>query len=74
MVVHSVIVHETATGYAQCFRADVENEQMGVLRLADFEFSEQVQIEWTDPQMFEKMKNGVGFTNPHVEHSVRVDV
>jgi 6-pyruvoyltetrahydropterin/6-carboxytetrahydropterin synthase len=74
VVVHSVIVHETATGYAQCFRADVENEQMGVLNLAEFEFSEQVQIEWTDPHMFEKMKNGVGFANPHVEHSVKVNV
>ena len=73
VTVHSVIVHETATGYAQCFRADVENEQMGALRLADFEFSEQVQIEWTDPRMFEKIKNGEGFVNPHVKHSVRVD-
>jgi 6-pyruvoyltetrahydropterin/6-carboxytetrahydropterin synthase len=52
----------------------VENEQMGVLRLADFEFSEQVQIEWTDPHMFEKMKSGVGFANPQVEHSVKVNV
>ncbi|AXI02784.1 6-pyruvoyl trahydropterin synthase family protein [Aquirhabdus parva] len=73
VTVHSVIVHETATGYAQCFRADVENEQMGLLKLQDFEFSEQVQIEWADPQMFEKMKQGLTFENPLVEHSVRVD-
>jgi 6-pyruvoyltetrahydropterin/6-carboxytetrahydropterin synthase len=72
VVVHSVIVHETATGYAQCFRADVVNAQMGVLTLPEFEFSEQVQIEWADPQMYEKIKQGIPFENPQVEHAVKV--
>lgn len=64
VVVHSVIVHETATGYAQCFRADVDNPQMGVLSLASIEFSEQVQAEWADPQLYKKLKLGQMFINP----------
>lgn len=62
--VYSVIVHETATGYAQCFREDVENERMGALSLDLFEFSEQVKAEWHDDEMFEKLKRGEKFINP----------
>lgn len=62
--VYSVIVHETATGYAQCFREDVENARMGELSLDAFEFSEQVRAEWGDDQLFEKLKRGEKFTNP----------
>ena len=70
--VQSVIVHETATGYAQCFRHDVENEQMGRLQLADFAFSEQVQAEWHDPQLWQKLLDHTGFHNPLVELQVPV--
>ena len=49
--VYSVIVHETDTGYAQSFMEDIENEQMGILNLEQIIFSEQVQAEWSDPQM-----------------------
>lgn len=70
--VYSVIVHETATGYAQCFKQDVENEQMGVLSLADFEFSEQVKSEWSDPQMYDKLLKGDAFVNPKVDLQVQV--
>lgn len=68
--VHSVIVHETATGYAQCFRHDVDNAQMGVLRLPDFEFSAQVQDEWADPQLFARLCAGERFVNPAVQLQV----
>lgn len=64
--VHSVIVHETATGYAQCFREDIENAQMGLLGLDEIEFSEQVQQEWANPQMYQQLKQGVNFLNPQV--------
>jgi len=37
---HSVIVHETDTGYAQCFKEDATNPQMGEIRLSDIKFSE----------------------------------
>lgn len=64
--VYSVIAHETATGYAQCFLEDVENVQMGELKLTDFEFSEQVKSEWHDPTMYEKLIKGEKFINPEV--------
>ena len=32
--VYSVIAHETATGYAQCFEDDVDNDQMARWRWA----------------------------------------
>lgn len=62
--VYSVIVHETDTGYAQCFKDDIDNPQMGILMLDDFEFSEQVKNEWSDPKMFDKLKQGTPFINP----------
>ena len=70
--VYSVIVHETETGYAQSFIEDIENEQMGVLTLDQIEFSEQVQAEWTDPQMYEKLKQGLTFQNPSVDLQVQL--
>ena len=68
--VYSVIVHETATGYAQCFKADVENRQMGIISLDDIEFSEQVQIEWSNPAMYQQLKTGQLFINPTVAKQV----
>ncbi|WP_227429665.1 6-pyruvoyl trahydropterin synthase family protein [Psychrobacter sp. I-STPA6b] len=70
--VYSVIAHETATGYAQCFAEDVRNEQMGKLRLEDFEFSQQIQSEWHDPQMYAKLLRGEPFMNPSVDMQVTV--
>ena len=69
--VYSVIAHETATGYAQCFREDVVNEHMGKLTLAGFEFSEQVKAEWQDSQMYDKLIAGQPFINPTVEQQVK---
>ena len=68
--VHSVIVHETATGYAQCFREDIENVQMGLLSLEQIEFSEQVMQEWSDPAMYDQLKQGISFLNPEVTPQV----
>ena len=36
---HSVIVHETSTGYAQCFLGDAINENMGIINIKDIVFS-----------------------------------
>ena len=72
VTIHSVIVHETDTGYAQSFLEDIENEQMGLLNLDQIEFSEQVQAEWTDPDMFNKLKQGIPFHNPTVDLQVKV--
>jgi len=70
--VYSVIVHETDTGYAQSFLEDIQNEQMGILSLDGIVFSEQIQIEWANPQMYEDLKNGIKFNNPQVDLQVEV--
>ena len=70
--VYSVIVHETDTGYAQSFLEDIQNEQMGILALDQIVFSEQIQSEWADPQLYEKLKNGIKFQNPTVTLQVNV--
>lgn len=70
--VYSVIVHETDTGYAQSFIEDIENEQMGILSLDGIVFSEQIQIEWANPQMYEDLKKGIKFNNPQVDLQVEV--
>ena len=60
---HSVIAHETETGYAQAFREDIDNIRMGQIRLEDIEFSAQCQAEWLDPQMYRKLIDGEPFVN-----------
>jgi 6-pyruvoyltetrahydropterin/6-carboxytetrahydropterin synthase len=63
--VNSVIVHETDTGYAQCFREDAYNfENMGKIELKDIIFSEQIKKEWNDYKMWDKILNGEKFINP----------
>ena len=64
---HSVIVHETDTGYAQGFREDAYNDAMGRIDLKKIRFSEQVMTEWHDPQMWEKLLSGKTFFNPEPE-------
>ncbi|MBA1433373.1 MAG: 6-carboxytetrahydropterin synthase [Epsilonproteobacteria bacterium] len=61
---HSVIVHETATGYAQCFKEDAHNENMGVIALDTIYFSEAVCHDFHDSELFEKMKRKEKFVNP----------
>lgn len=65
VTLHSVIVHETATGYAQCFREDAYSELMGKIELENIIFSEGVKAEWRESQLFEKVKAGETFINPH---------
>lgn len=71
VTLHSVIVHETATGYAQCFRADAYNPRMGDIPLAAIVFSEQVQAEWPEPEMWQRLLAGERFRNPAVELQVK---
>lgn len=71
--VYSVIAHETATGYAQCFEDDVLNAQMGELMLTDFDFSDAVKAEWSDPLMYDKLINGEKFFNPTVSLQVNAN-
>lgn len=61
---YSVIVHETETGYAQCFRDDIDNPNMGEIDFEKIFFSEAITSVWADPQLFEKIKRGVRLKNP----------
>ncbi len=61
---HSIIVHETETGYAQGFHDDAHNPNMGILNLEDFHFSKQVRQEWSDPDLWEKLLKKVPFILP----------
>ncbi len=55
---HSIIVHETETGYAQCFRDDVDNPRMGLIALEDIRFSPAIIAQWHSPDLFEQLKRG----------------
>lgn len=61
---HSIIVHETDTGYAQGFREDAYSPKMGLIELEKIIFSEGVRAEWGDPQLWDKMLAGEVFVNP----------
>lgn len=63
VVLHSIIAHETETGYAQCFREDAYNPRMGLIALTDIVFSEQCRLEWHDPEMLDKLLRGEHFLN-----------
>jgi 6-pyruvoyltetrahydropterin/6-carboxytetrahydropterin synthase len=62
--VHSVILHETATGYAQCFRKDAYSRAMGPLPLKGIVFSDGIRREWSDPSMWDRLLAGRPFVNP----------
>jgi len=61
---HSIIVHETDTGYAQGFREDAYNKNMGEISLKEIEFSDQIKEEWKDPFMWDRLLKGMLFENP----------
>ncbi|MFK5937222.1 MAG: 6-pyruvoyl tetrahydropterin synthase family protein [Sulfurimonas sp.] len=61
---NSVIVHETATGYAQAFKDDAYSKNMGELALEKIIFSDEVKNDWTDSELWEKIKTDEPFINP----------
>ncbi len=52
---HSIIVHETDTGYAQCFREDAYSKLMGEINLEEIIFSQEIQNEWSDKEFWQKI-------------------
>ncbi len=52
---HSIIVHETETGYAQCFREDAYSVKMGQINLKEVVFSDEVKKEWNAPEILAKI-------------------
>jgi len=61
---NSIIVHETQTGYAQCFREDAHSENMGIINLAEIKFSKEVLNDFKDPSLYEKILKNEKFINP----------
>ncbi|MBU0719834.1 6-carboxytetrahydropterin synthase [bacterium] len=61
---HSVIVHETDTGYAQAFGQDAYSKNMGYINLEDIIFSDEVVNGWADKELWNKIKIGESFINP----------
>ena len=61
---YSVIIHETDTGYAQCFKKDAKSKKMGKINLKDIEFSNQIKDEWSDSHLWDKLLKNRIFINP----------
>jgi len=61
---HSIIVHETKTGYAQCFKEDAHSVQMGLIKLEDICFSQAVIDDFKERELIAKMLRGDSFINP----------
>lgn len=55
---HSVIVHETDTGYAQCFREDARNPRMGLIDLNSITFATAITEKWADPHLLDRILRG----------------
>jgi len=63
--IYSLIVHETDTGYAECFRDDAYNfDGMGEISLEDIVFSDRIKEEWKDKNMWEKILKKIEFQLP----------
>jgi len=61
---HSIIVHETETGYAQGFREDAYSKLMGTVNLTDIIFSKQIQMEWSNTQLWSDLLAHKLMVNP----------
>ena len=61
---HSVIVHETETGYAQGFKEDAYSELMGKISLEEIVFSKQIVSEWSDNELWSKLLEKQLIVNP----------
>ncbi|CAA6806613.1 MAG: 6-carboxytetrahydropterin synthase (EC @ Queuosine biosynthesis QueD, PTPS-I [uncultured Sulfurovum sp.] len=61
---HSIIVHETETGYAQGFKEDAYNKFMGSISLEDIKFSEQVKSEWKNAKLWDSLLKNQLMVNP----------
>lgn len=68
--IHSVICHETTTGYAESFQEDYENIWLkNGYKLEDIVFSQQIKDEWTDSLMWGKLLDSnteYAFVNPEI--------
>ncbi len=63
VILSSVRVHETSTGYAEAFRED-----LGLVdfNLDDIIFSEAIQLEWREIEWWNNLKKGTIFNNKYL--------
>jgi 6-pyruvoyltetrahydropterin/6-carboxytetrahydropterin synthase len=61
---HSIIVHETDTGYAQGFKEDAYSELMGKIELEKILFSSQIQLEWRNQKLWQRLLDYETLLNP----------
>ena len=61
---HSIRVHETATGYAESFRSDLVYWEWD---FHDIVFSPAIQLEWKDPMWWQNLRKELKFTNPKIK-------
>lgn len=61
---YSIIVHETDTGYAQCFSDDAYNAQMGTIDIKAIQFSAAVAQGFSTPNLYEKIVHQTPMINP----------
>ena len=68
-----MILHETETGYAQCFRQDAYDAGMGEIDLKRVVWSQAVKDEWREPKMWDKLVSGGRFKNEKPEVQITAD-
>ena len=61
---HSIRVHETDTGYAECFYEDAHNTQMGEIKLSNIVISKAIEKGFKEEKLWKKLLSGEQFTNP----------
>ncbi len=61
---HSIVVHETDTGYAEAFREDAYSKIMGRIKLHDIKLSQAVRDGFRDKELWQKLLDGKSFINP----------
>ncbi len=62
--VHSIIVHETETGYAEGFKEDAYSELMGKISLENIIFSKKIKLEWSNSNLWEALLKNELMVNP----------
>jgi len=64
VTVHSIIVHETESGYAQAFKKDAYSKLMGNISLTNIIFSEQIKNEWRNTLLWSDLLEQKLMENP----------
>lgn len=63
VILSSVRVHETSTGYAEAFREDLK---LVDFKLKDILFSDAIMSEWGEPEWWNELMSGVKFRNKYL--------